>query len=169
MAEKKPFAYKTPETIAVEGEWPVGEYTWKSWKHHDEFLEGLKQKRIIGSICSGCGRVYVPPTYICGRCFRWMDKRTEVSDKGTITSFVMSPPMRRGMRLMGMDPVEMGIVAEGEVLIPCMVKFDGSDSFIQTMLLNVDPKDVRVGMRVKAVWAKEPKGALSDLEGVEPI
>ena len=169
MEERKQLAYKTPETLAVEGEWTMGEYTWKAWKHHEEFVQGLKQKRIIGSMCKSCGRVFVPPSYICGRCHRWVEERTEVSDKGVLTSFVMSPPIKRGMRIMGMDPVDMGLVAEGEVLIPCMVKLDGSDSFVQTMLLNVDPKEVRVGMRVRAVWAKETKGQLSDLEGVEPI
>jgi len=169
MEEKKQITYKTEETIITEGEWPIGEYKYKAWKHHKEFTEGLKQKKIVGSICSGCGRVYVPPTYICGRCFRWMHERTIVNDRGIITSFVLSTPMRKGMKILGMDPVEMGIVEDGEVLIPCMVKFDGSDSFLQTILLNVDPKDVKVGMRVQAVWAKEPKGQLSDLEGVEPI
>ncbi|MFQ5999515.1 MAG: Zn-ribbon domain-containing OB-fold protein [Candidatus Bathyarchaeia archaeon] len=169
MEEKKQIKYKTEETIATEGEWAVGEYEYKAWKHHEEFIEGFKQKKIVASICSGCGRVYVPPTYICGRCFRWMNERTVVSDKGVITSFVLSTPMRKGMKILGMDPVEAGIVAEGEVLIPCMVKFYGSDSFIQTILLNVDPKDVKVGMKVQAVWSKKPKGRLSDLEGVEPI
>ena len=169
MEEKKQITYKTEETIITEGEWPIGEYKYKAWKHHKEFTEGLKQKKIVGSICSGCGRIYVPPTYICGRCFRWMDERIVVSDKGVITGFVLSTPMKKGMKILGMDPVEMGVVAEGEVLIPCLVKFHGSDTIMETMLLNVDPKDVKVGMKVQAVWAKELKGQLSDLEGVEPI
>ena len=169
MAEKKQIKYKTKETIVTEGKWAVGEYEYKAWKHHEEFKEQLKQKKIVGSVCSSCGRVFVPPTYICGRCFRWIDERVVVSDKGIITGFVLSTPMKKGTKILGMDPVEMGVVAEGEVLIPCIVKFHGSDTIVQTMLLNVDPKNVRVGMKVQAVWAKEPKGQLSDLEGVEPI
>lgn len=168
MSEKKQIKYKTTETIATEGKWAAGEYKYKAWKHHEEFKEGLKQQRIVGSICSSCGRVFVPPTYICGRCFRWVDGTIVVSDKGVITGFVLSTPMKKGTKILGMDPVEMGVVEEEEVLIPCLVNFHGSDTIIQTMLLNVDPKDVKVGMRVQAVWAKDRKGQLSDLEGVEP-
>ena len=82
----------------------------------------------------------------------------------------MSPPVKKGkLRVLGRDPVETGVLKEGEVLIPVFVRFDGSDSNVNTLLIGTDPKDVHIGMRVRAVWAKEPRGALSDLEGVEPI
>ena len=55
------------------------------------------------------------------------------------------------------------------MVIPIFVKFDGADSNTDTLLLNADPKAVHIGMRVKVVWAKNPQGALSDVEGVEPI
>jgi uncharacterized OB-fold protein len=54
-------------------------------------------------------------------------------------------------------------------VIPVFVKFDGSDSNTDTVLLNAEPKDVHIGMRVKVVWAKELKGGLGDIEGVEPL
>jgi uncharacterized OB-fold protein len=99
-----------------------------------------------------------------------MDGRKTVSDKGTITCFVVSPPIMKGkLKVIGMDPVETGLIKEGEVVIPVFVKFDGSDSNTDTILLNADPKAVHIGMRVKAVWAKEPQGALSDFEAVEPL
>jgi uncharacterized OB-fold protein len=78
--------------------------------------------------------------------------------------------MEKGkLKVLGMDPVETGLIKEGEVIIPVFVKFDGADSNTDTILLNVDPKDVHIGMRVKVLWAKEPQGALSDFEGVEPV
>jgi len=70
---------------------------------------------------------------------------------------------------MGMDPIDTGLIKEGEVVIPVFVRFDGADSNTDTILLNADPKAVHIGMRVKVVWAKNPQGALSDVEGVEPI
>jgi uncharacterized OB-fold protein len=99
----------------------------------------------------------------------WVDGTIVVSDKGVITGFVLSAPMKKGTKMLGMDPVERGVVEEGEVLIPRLVNFHGSDTIIQTMLLAVDPKDVKVGMRVQAVWAIDRKGQLSDLEGIEPL
>lgn len=159
-----------PKTIGVEGKWNISSYHYKGSKLLEEYVEGLKHKKLIGSFCPGCGKVIVPPRNLCGRCHRIMDGRKVVSDRGTIACFIVSPPMEKGkLKILGMDPVEMGLIKEGEVLIPVFVRFDGADSNIDAILLNADPKAVHIGMRVKVLWAKEPRGALSDLEGVEPI
>ncbi len=159
-----------PETMCVEGRWNIGAYTYKASRLMEEYVQGLKEKKLIVSLCRGCGKVILPPRNICGRCHRRMDKRTVVSDKGTITCFIVSPPIKKGkLRVLGADPVETGILKEGEILMPVFVQFDGTDSNVNTLLIGADPKEVRIGMRVRAVWAKEPKGALSDLEGVEPL
>jgi uncharacterized OB-fold protein len=159
-----------PETLSVEGEWDIGATTWKANRLMEEFVKGLKQKKLIGSLCLGCGKVIVPPRNICGRCHRRMEGRVVVSDRGTVTCFTYTPPVGKGKyKVMGMDPVEMGLIQEGEVLVPVFVRFDGSDSNMNLPLIGVDPKEVYVGMRVRIVWAKEPKGELSDIEGVEPI
>ncbi|HUT54786.1 MAG TPA: zinc ribbon domain-containing protein [bacterium] len=161
---------KTIETMAVEGDWNVGAYQFKAPTLLPEFAAGLKEGKLIGTLCRGCGKVIVPPRNICGRCHRRMEDRIVVSDKGTISVFVMSEPVQKDkFKLFGMDPIDMGLLKEGEVIMPVFVRFDGSDSNVHTVLINADPKEVRVGMRVKAVFAKERKGALSDLEGVEPL
>jgi hypothetical protein len=156
--------------MAVEGTWNVGAYHYKAPRLLEEYTQALKEKKILGSLCRGCGKVIVPPRNICGRCHRRMDGRLVVSHRGTITSFVCSAPVIRGKyKLFGMDPVDTGVVKEGEVIIPVFVRFDGSDSNVQTLLLGSGPDKVHVGMRVQAVFAQEPKGAISDLEGVEPL
>jgi hypothetical protein len=167
MSEQKK---KKLETMAVEGVWNVGAYNYKAPTLLPEYAAGLKEGKLIGTLCRGCGKVIVPPRNICGRCHRRMEDRVVVSDKGTISVFVMSEPVQKGkFTVFNMDPVDMGLLKEGEVIIPVFVRFDGSDSNVHTTLINVDPKKVKVGMRVKAVFAKERKGALSDLEGVEPL
>jgi len=159
-----------PETMMVEGDWQVGAYRYKAPRLLEEFTQGLKQKKLVGSLCLGCGKVIVQPRQICGRCHRIMDERRIVSEFGAITCFVISPPVVKGKyKLFGLDPVDTGALKEGEVMVPCFVRFDGSDSNIACLLLNVKPEKVFIGLRVKAVWAKELKGAMSDLEGVEPI
>jgi len=159
------------ETIRVEGDWDIGgSTTWKDSTLLQEYAQGLKEKKIIGSLCPGCGKVIVPPRNICGRCHRKMDEKVVVSDIGTITCFVISAPFAKGkMQVLGVDPVEMGLVGEGERVISVYVKLDGADSNIDTELIGVKPEEVYVGMRVKAVWAKERQGKLSDLEAVEPL
>jgi uncharacterized protein len=158
------------ETMSVEGTWNVGAYQFKAPRLLPDYAAGLKEGKLIGSLCRGCGKVIVPPRNICGRCHRRMDEKIQVSNWGTVTVFITSEPVIKGkFKVLGMDPVDMGIVKEGDIIIPVFVRFDGSDSNVHTVLLNTDPKKVHIGMRVKAVFAKEPKGALSDLEGVEPL
>jgi len=166
MAEKKP----ARTTLAVQGTWNVGAYKYKAPRLMEEYVGGLKQGKLIGTLCRGCGKVIVPPRNLCGRCHRPMDERIVVSNVGTVTSFVCSNPVTRGkLQIFGLDPIDTGLVKEGEVIIPVFVKFDGSDSNLHTTLIGGDPEQVHVGMRVQAVFAKERKGALSDLEGVEPL
>ena len=159
-----------PQTICVEGTWSLGSYHYKGSKLLEQYVEGLKQKKLIGSFCPGCAKVILPPRNLCGRCHRIMDGRKTVSDRGTITCYTVSPAITKGkLKVLGMDPVETGLIKEGEILIPVFVRLDGSDSNTDTILLNAEPKAVHIGMRVKVIWAKEPQGALSDFEGVEPI
>ncbi len=158
------------ETMGVQGIWNVGAYRYKAPRLMEEYTQGLKEKKIIGSWCRGCAKVIVPPRNICGRCHRRMDDRIVVSQKGTITSYIISPPMEKGKyKVLGMDPVDMGVVADQEIIIPAFVRFDGSDSNVQLLMIDTDPDSLYVGMRVKAVWADEPQGALGDLVGVTPL
>jgi uncharacterized OB-fold protein len=161
---------ESPQTIGVDGTWILSAYHYKGSLLTEEYVKGLKQKRLIGSFCPGCAKVIVPPRNLCGRCHRIMDGRKVVSNWGTITCFVVSQPIFKGkLKVLGMDPVEVGLIKDGEIVIPVFVRFDGADSNTDTILLNADPKDVHIGMRVKVVWAKKPQGMLSDFEGVEPI
>ena len=159
------------ETASLEGDWEVSAST--TWKHSpllQEYARGLKEKKITGSLCPGCGKVIVPPRNICGRCHRRMDEKVEVSDVGTVTCFVVSAPFEKGkVKLFGADPIEMGLVKEGERVVSVYVRFDGADSNVDTELIRAEPEEVYVGMRVRAVWAENRVGKLSDLEAVEPL
>ena len=156
--------------MMVEGEWHVGAYKYKAPRLLEEVATCYKEKKIIGSLCTGCGKVIVPPRNLCGRCHQKMDERMIVSNWGTITSYIVSPPAEKGkMIIFGMDAVATGAIQEGAVLIPVFVKFDGSDSNVGTELLNSNADEAHVGMRVQAVWVDKPTGVLSDLLGVEPI
>ncbi len=161
---------KRPETMGVQGSWNIGAYKYKAPRLMEEYVQGLKQRQIIGSLCPGCGKVVVPLRNICGRCHTKMSKRRVVSDKGTITAFTYSPPVVKGKyKVLGADPVESGLLQEGEILMPVFVQFDGSDSNVHILLQGASPEEVHIGMRVQAVWAREPQGALGDMEGVEPL
>ncbi len=167
MAEQKK---RFPETMMVSGSWNVGAYKYKAPNLMPEYVSHLKEKRIVGSMCPGCGKVIVQPRNICGRCHMRMTERIEVSHIGAINIFVKSEPVTKGKyTIFGMDPIDMGMVAEGEVIMPVFVQFDGANSNVLALLLNADPDKVHNGMRVRAVFAEERTGALGDLMGVEPL
>jgi len=159
-----------PETMMAPGRWEFGAARYKAHGLLQEFVDVLKQKKLLGSLCTSCGKVIVPPRRICGRCHQYMEGRQIVSNIGTVTGFLVSPPVEKGkFKMFGMDPVESGVLKEGEVLIPAFVKFDGADSNFALVLNDVKPEDVYVGMRVEAVWVEKPQGHLSDIQGVTPL
>jgi hypothetical protein len=59
-----------------------------------------------------------------------------------------------------------------EPLIPAVIEIDGASPGmgILHLLSEVDPKEVKIGMRVKAVWkpAEEREGAITDIKYFKP-
>ena len=157
---------KREETMGVPGKWSIDMYTWRIERHLEEFTKGLKEKRIIGSLCPSCGRVYVPPKYICGRCFTKITERIDVSDIGAVTTFIIGGETEKG----GLES-EAGLKREEKYERPIIVnvKFDGADTGLLGFLKGIKPEDVRIGMNVQAVWKDKPEGNLSDIEYFEPI
>jgi uncharacterized protein len=133
-----------PTPAAVE---PVGMVTTPielSYEHtasaeESAFLRGLAQGRLLGQRCPACGKVYLPPRAACPADGVPTAEEVEVSDTGTVTTFcVVSVPFR-GQR------VEPPYVAAAVLL-------DGADIAIQHLILGCEPGEVRMGMRVSAVW-----------------
>ncbi|HIE17406.1 MAG TPA: hypothetical protein EYP71_04350, partial [Dehalococcoidia bacterium] len=48
------------------------------------FLREFKQKRILGVKCPSCGRTFVPPRQMCGRCHTETCEWVELKDTGTL-------------------------------------------------------------------------------------
>ncbi|MBY9012833.1 MAG: hypothetical protein KGD70_10705, partial [Candidatus Lokiarchaeota archaeon] len=46
-----------------------------------------------------------------------------------------------------------------------MVQIDGSNTSIVYRLLDLEPSDVKIGMKVKIEWAEKTKGDPSDIKG----
>jgi uncharacterized protein len=112
---------------------------------HKRFDEQMRQGRIVGHKCPKCGLVYVPPKGFCPLCSVVTGESHEVavSDVGTVTSFtVITPIQYRGQK-------------EREEYVLASLLLDGADSTVgQQRIGGMENKDVRMGMRVKAVWAK---------------
>jgi hypothetical protein len=141
------------QTTSIQGSWPLDQ--WR-WKHETailmpKFLAALKDKKVLGLKCPGCGLIYSPPKPYC-RCLSIPDEWVEIGDTGTITTFTFTG----GWSFGGM------VEGTGTPMILAGVKLDGADTQTLSILANAEPDQVAVGMRVRVKWPDNPKGVIDD-------
>jgi uncharacterized OB-fold protein len=106
------------------------------------YLRGLAQGRILGQRCGVCGQVYVPPRGTCPADGVPTSEEVELPESGTVTTFCI---------------VNVGY--PGQKVTPpyvaAAVLLDGADIAFQHLVLGCDPGEVRMGMRVRAVWSED--------------
>jgi uncharacterized OB-fold protein len=134
-------------------------YSWTSGVAISRFLDGLKAGEILGRKCDSCGRTMVPPRMYCEECFRPTDAWVRVKDTGTVNTFSISYVNTDASR------------RETPILVS-VVDLDGASPLmgILHLLGEVEPKDIRVGMKVRAVWKpkEERTGAITDIRYFKP-
>lgn len=119
-------------------------------------IELRDKKRIMGMRCPTCNRVYVPARSICKDCYGQLDEWVEISDKGTVLTYAT-------------DYETKSIQPTGTPIIYGIIQLDGADTGFVHMLGEVDPEQLRVGMRVQAVFQKEREGSILDIKYFKPI
>jgi uncharacterized protein len=103
------------------------------------YLRGLAEGKVIGQRCPACGKVYVPPRGACPTDGVPTTTDVELPDRGTVTTFCVVNVPFQGQR------VPTPYVAASVLL-------DGADIAFQHLILGCEPSEVRMGMRVHAVW-----------------
>ncbi len=123
----------------------------------DRFLRALMEGRIIADRCPETGKVYVPPRGYSPTHGVPMVDELELPDVGTLTTYCVINIPFEGQRL------EPPYVAAAIVL-------DGADVPLFHLVGGVAPDDVRMGMRLKAVWAApgERGPTLESIQYFEP-
>lgn len=116
------------------------EYQIQAGADQSNFLQALTEKRIVGRR-SPTGKVYVPPTGACPVTGLPMQEEVELSHVGTVVNFCIINIPFEGQRLK--PPY-----ATGTILL------DGSDLPL-FHIIGGNVEDVRMGMRVKAVWVPD--------------
>ncbi len=106
------------------------------------FLRGLAKGKIIGARVGDDGPVYVPPRGADPKLALPTDQEVEVSDKGTVTTFCI---VRIPSENLSFNPPYVCVT----------VLLDGADIGMMHVMQEIDLEDVRMGMRVQAVWADE--------------
>ncbi|MGC4961538.1 Zn-ribbon domain-containing OB-fold protein [Gordonia sp. DT218] len=109
------------------------------------YLEGLKAGKLYGSrIGSGVdeGRVYFPPRKVSPADGATAVERVELGNTGIVTTFCIVNVPFQGQRIK-------------PPYVAAYVLLDGSDIPFLHLILDCAAEDVRMGMRVKAVWLPE--------------
>ncbi len=134
-------------------------YSWWAGDTASRFFISLRDdKKIIGTKCKACNKVYMPPRKACPTCFTENSEWADVSDEGTVLSYTVA---RRQFASIPGDkkvPVVWGLI-----------KLDGADTAMLHYLDEVKPEDVAIGMRVKAVFSDERKGTIRDISHFKPV
>ena len=128
---------------------PNLKYAWDNGVAIGRYLAELKNGRIIGKRCKSCKRVLVPPRLFCELCWRPTDEWTYVQDTGTILTFVVSHVNWDASR------VEKG----KRYHTPAVIELDGAgkDQAILHLIDEIEPYDLKIGMKVQAVWKAPEK------------
>jgi uncharacterized OB-fold protein len=135
-------------------------YAWSSGVAIGRYLEGLKAGIIWGRKCHGCARTLVPPRMYCEQCFRPTDEWVRLGETGTVITYSISY-------------VNFDASRREEPIVVAVIEVDGASPLmgILHLLGEVEPNEVTVGMRVKAVWReKEDRlGAITDIRYFKPL
>jgi uncharacterized OB-fold protein len=103
------------------------------------YLRGLAEGRLLGQRCPVCGMVYVPPRGTCPADGVPTAGAVELPDTGTVTTFCVVNVGYPGQRVT-------------PPYVAAAVLLDGADIAFQHLILGCEPGEVRMGLRVRAVW-----------------
>lgn len=115
------------------------DYTYAASPEESAFFRGLAEGRIVGQRCPACRKVYVPPRPACPTDGVPTEEEIELSDTGTVTTFCIVNVPFMGQKI-------------APPYVSAYILLDGADIALQHLILDIPADEVRMGLRVKAVW-----------------
>ncbi|MCV7021210.1 Zn-ribbon domain-containing OB-fold protein [Mycolicibacterium aichiense] len=103
------------------------------------FLRGLEDGKLLGARTGSEGKVYFPPKEADPATGLELDNFVELPDKGTVTTFAIINIPFAGQRIK-------------PPYVAAYVLLDGADIPFLHLIQEIEVADVRMGMRVQAVW-----------------
>ena len=132
------------------------EYVYTAGQATTRFLKGIAERKILGERAPG-GKVYVPSRGADPELGQPTSEQVELPHTGTLTSYCVVNVAFYGQ---GMEiPYTAGLIL-----------LDGADLPMMCLLQEVDVNDVRIGMRLEAVWVDdaELKPSLESIKWFRP-
>lgn len=135
----------------------VLDYEYVASPEESAFGRGLKEGRILAQACPACHKVYVPPRGACPVDGVPTSEPHELPDTGIVTTFCIVNVPYLGQQI-------------PPPYVSAYVLLDGADIAFLHLVLGTDAEEVRMGMRVKAVWKPEAERthSLENISHFEP-
>jgi len=115
------------------------DYVYAASPEESLFYSSVAEGKLVGQRCPTCQKVYIPPRSACPADGTPTREEVELSDTGTITTFCIVNVPFLGQRIT-------------PPYVSAYVLLDGADIALLHLILDVPAEEVRMGMRVKAVW-----------------
>jgi uncharacterized OB-fold protein len=117
------------------------------------YLRGLAEGRLLGQRCPECRKVYIPPRGACPVDGVPTEEEVELPDEGVVTTFCIVNVPFLGQRIK-------------PPYVAAYVLLDGADIAFLHLVLGCAADEVRMGMRVRAVWRPRDEWGTS-LENID--
>ena len=123
-----------------------------------KFIISLRDdKKILGVKCPKCDKVYGPPREFCEKDLAKLDENwVELGNEGIITNYTIVNYNDRHLPLKA-------------PYILALIKVDGADTPFAHIVSGIDPDQVTIGMRVKAVFAEKTTNTILDIAHFVPV
>ncbi|MBV9831118.1 MAG: OB-fold domain-containing protein [Marmoricola sp.] len=115
------------------------DYLYAASPEESAFYRGLSEGRLLGQRCPRCGKVYIPPRSACPTDGTPTNEEIELPDVGTVTTFCIVNVPFMGQKIT-------------PPYVSAYILLDGADIAFLHLILDIPAEEVRMGMRVKAVW-----------------
>ena len=133
-------------------------YTYTPGRALSRYLRAMAGKRIIGERCGVTGQVFVPPRGVSPLAGTATAGVVELPDTGYVDSFnITRVPIERRPDLK-------------PPYCSAWIVLDGASVGFMGLVINMAPEEVRIGMRVRAVWKPddELETSAANILGWEP-
>ena len=130
-------------------------FRYAAGRYFSHFFRQIKEdRRILGTRCPQCGKVYLPPRPFCGDCYRRMNEWTEVGPEGTLRGYTVVYFSFHDASLGGVRSTPFGAG---------LIQLDGAHTTLNHYLGESDIRKLRIGMRVRPVFKENREGNIGDI------
>lgn len=124
----------------------------------DKFFKNLRDRgKFSATCCPKCDIRYIPPRMYCEHCFEELENWKELDPNGSVETFTIAHIDEKNKRLK-------------KPRVWAYIKIDGSDGGIIHNLEEINPGEIKIGMKVEAVLKprQERKGEITDILWFRP-